>query len=53
MIVATGFAERDAVPDAVLAVSNGDGTWTVYQTGDTVPEAYQYAAEAPENQAQE
>ena len=43
MIVIESIKNRDAVSDAVLCVSNGDGSWTVYQTGDAIPEKYQYA----------
>ena len=46
MMVVGSIAERDAVADAVLCVSNGDGTWTVYRPGDEIPAMYSWIFEA-------
>lgn len=45
MIVVGSIQERDAVSDAVLCASNGDGTWTVYQPGDEIPEKFNWIIE--------
>lgn len=50
MIVAGSLQERDAVPDAVVSSSNGDGTWNVYQIGDAIPESIAWAVASPEPQ---
>jgi hypothetical protein len=42
MIVVSTIQERDRVPGSVLNVSNGDGTWTVYQEGDEIPSQHQW-----------
>lgn len=41
MVIAQTIQERNAVMDAVATVSNSDGTFTVYQEGDAIPEALQ------------
>jgi hypothetical protein len=32
------MAEREALPNKALCVAQGDGLWTVYEVGDTLPE---------------
>lgn len=45
MIIAKTIDERNAIEPQTLSVANEDGTWTVYQPDDKLPEQYMYAAE--------
>jgi hypothetical protein len=40
MKIANTLQERDAIGAARLSVRNADGTWTVYETGDPLPQWY-------------
>jgi hypothetical protein len=48
MITVQTIEERNQITDAILCVGQPDGSWVVYQEGDTIPEALRPAPYVPE-----